>query len=476
MVADLVSLLPPQDLEAEQACLGSMLLEPGAPARAFVHVKPDDFYREVHKTICRAMHKLWRERTPIDPVIVCSELRRMGRLDECGGPEYLTALIGEVPTAAHVVRYAKVVASKARLRRLIVLGDDAVRAAFEQRDEPEVILQGIHAEVLKLAQEQGLRPRPIADQAELMFAETWDSIFTDEAWSDLRFGIRRLDKRLQPLAQNATIVIQAPTGAGKTRFLTKMLCSTLLAMMERDRDTGAWRARSDKRVMLFQLEDRAQRQYELLLAHLSGLGTEALRRGSWADLAEGEVKTRNEKLMAAQRIIEAMPLDIRTSDAGLTTSDVVMDVRSAVVDGQLEAVLIDYAQQLEGDAADGWDNLKQFQGAMKRVCKELQDVCPVVLTSQISTGADGTVYGYGSRVPEQRAGLRLYLEPRRGDGDKEKPADLLVVHIPKSRYTAPLPPVVLHADLARCEFYDDEEHSRLMAVEQAERLGARTAY
>ena len=118
--------VPPQDLDAEQATLGSMLLESEAAARAFAIIGPTDFYREAHQLVCKAMLAVNNRSEPVDLVTVSAELRRMGQLENAGGGEYLTALINKVPTAAHVQRYANIVAEKAVLRRLIVAGSGQV--------------------------------------------------------------------------------------------------------------------------------------------------------------------------------------------------------------------------------------------------------------------------------------------------------------------------------------------------------------
>jgi hypothetical protein len=114
--------VPPRDFDAEQAVLGSMLLEPGAAARAFAIVSPEDFYWEDHRAVCQAMVSVGMRNEPVDLVTVSAELRRNNLLQQIGGGQYLTALIGQVPTAAHVVRYATIVAEKAVLRRLIEAG------------------------------------------------------------------------------------------------------------------------------------------------------------------------------------------------------------------------------------------------------------------------------------------------------------------------------------------------------------------
>ena len=126
--------MPPQDLDAEQATLGSMLVEAGATARAMSIVKEEDFYREAHRLIFKAMVDVHSRNEPVDIVTVSAELRRQGRLEAVGGGEYLTALILEVPTAAHVQRYSQIVAEKSILRQMISTGAEIQGLAY---DNPE---------------------------------------------------------------------------------------------------------------------------------------------------------------------------------------------------------------------------------------------------------------------------------------------------------------------------------------------------
>jgi len=113
---------PPQDLGAEQAALGSMLIEPDAVARCLQVLQPEDFYRDAHKIICKAIRSVFERREPVDMVTVSTELRREGSSMTWVGRRYLTALIDTVPTAAHVVRYATIVEDKSTLRKLIHAG------------------------------------------------------------------------------------------------------------------------------------------------------------------------------------------------------------------------------------------------------------------------------------------------------------------------------------------------------------------
>ena len=122
---------PPHDRTAEQATLGAMLIEPGATARAFAIVQEQDFYPQAHQTIFAAMQAVRDRGDPVDLVTVSAELRRLDQLEKCGAGEYLTACISKVPTAAHVVRYAGIVAEKSALRSAARLGEDLAKAAYE---------------------------------------------------------------------------------------------------------------------------------------------------------------------------------------------------------------------------------------------------------------------------------------------------------------------------------------------------------
>lgn len=133
-VNTMADLAPPQDMDAEQATLGSVLLEAGAAARALAIVEAADFYLEAHRLICQAMMDVNNRNEPVDLVTVAAELRRRNLLEKVGGGEYLTALISQVPTAAHVSRYANIVAEKAVLRRLIHVGSEIQAMAYENKD------------------------------------------------------------------------------------------------------------------------------------------------------------------------------------------------------------------------------------------------------------------------------------------------------------------------------------------------------
>ena len=121
----------PQDLNAEQATLGAMLIEPEAAERAFAIVKRQDFLTETHQAIFQAIQTVHKRGEPVDLVTVSGELLRINKLQSCGGGEYLTAIIGKVPTAAHIARYAGIVAEKSVLREVARLGESLMKDAYD---------------------------------------------------------------------------------------------------------------------------------------------------------------------------------------------------------------------------------------------------------------------------------------------------------------------------------------------------------
>ena len=149
--------LPPQDLEAEQATLGAMLVEAGAADRVMGIVLEEDFYREAHRVIFSAIREVYDRNEPVDLLTVGAELRRRGRLEVVGGGEYLTALIAEVPTTAHVVRYATIVNEKATLRRLITAGSQIQAIAYENPEDIGEALDSAEKSIFELGQRRDAR-------------------------------------------------------------------------------------------------------------------------------------------------------------------------------------------------------------------------------------------------------------------------------------------------------------------------------
>src|SRR5258708_8211327 len=125
--------LLPQNIEAEQGVLGSLVIDPEAIAQIADTLHVGDFYRDVHGVIYGAMLHLYERRTPADFITLCDELARSGSLEEVGGMTYIDQLTDEVPTSAHVEHYARIVIKAAEYRQLIHAAGQIATSAYEER-------------------------------------------------------------------------------------------------------------------------------------------------------------------------------------------------------------------------------------------------------------------------------------------------------------------------------------------------------
>ena len=136
--------VPPQDIEAEQAVVGSMLTDQDAVVAAIETLKPEDFYREDNKIIYEAILNIYNRAEPIDIITLKSELSSMGKLDAVGGLEYIAQLPDKVPTTSNVDRYIKIVQDKAMLRNLIKTANEIISLGYDQTEDVEDVMD--HAE------------------------------------------------------------------------------------------------------------------------------------------------------------------------------------------------------------------------------------------------------------------------------------------------------------------------------------------
>ena len=130
-----VDRLPPQNIEAEQSVLGSLLIDSDAIVRIAPFLRAEDFYRETHSLIYQAILDLHERREPADFITLCDELERRNHLEEVGGAAYLTSLINAVPTSIHVEYYAHIVERTAILRRLITAAGQIASIAYEEAED-----------------------------------------------------------------------------------------------------------------------------------------------------------------------------------------------------------------------------------------------------------------------------------------------------------------------------------------------------
>src|SRR3989339_358068 len=144
--------LPPQSIEAEMCLLGSLMLQKDAIIKVADFLQPDDFYKTTHQVMYEAMQELFEKGDPIDLLSVASRLKEKNQLEQIGGNTYLTEVINTVPTAAHVLNYAKIVQKKRILRDLISTSHDIESMGYDESEDPEVLVDRAEAKIFSIAQ------------------------------------------------------------------------------------------------------------------------------------------------------------------------------------------------------------------------------------------------------------------------------------------------------------------------------------
>ena len=164
--------VPPQDIEAEQAVIGSMLTDQDAVSSAIETLKPEDFYREDNKIIYEAILNIYNRAEPIDIITLKAELSSMNKLEAVGGLEYIAVLPDKVPTTANVDRYIKIVEEKAMLRNLIKTANEILNMGYEPTEEPERVMDLAEKKIFDVMQKKSQKGyTPIKDVLVESFAK-----------------------------------------------------------------------------------------------------------------------------------------------------------------------------------------------------------------------------------------------------------------------------------------------------------------
>ena len=386
--------VPPQNIEAEQSVLGSILIEQSAIAKISDILQPEDFYREAHKMVYRAAMTLFERGEAIDFITVIDTLRREESLERAGGISYITSLANGVPTAANIVFHAKIVQEKSLLRRLIHAATDIAALGYAETEEVERVLDQAEQKILEVATRKiGQDYAPIK---EIIFS-TLDKI--DEMHkakggiTGLSTGFTNLDKLTGGFQRSDLILIAARPSMGKTAFVLNVAQH----MATRDK----------KSVAIFSLE-MPREQLAMRMMCAEGLidsqrfRTGAMSSEEWKNLVD-----------AADRL-SASPMFIDDT-AGVNAVELRNKARRISKEHGLDCIIIDYLQLMDGGAHSRIDNRQQqisdISRSLKALARELQ--VPVIALSQLSRG------------PESRTSRKPMLSDLRESGSLEQDADMV---------------------------------------------------
>lgn len=392
--------LPPHNLDAEQAILGSILLDREVVGRVRAIVEPRDFYRERNAAIFRAMLGLDDRAAPVDYMTLIDELDRDRTLASVGGTTYIAGLIGVVPTPIHAEVYARQVADAAFMRRLISAGGKIATLAFENRCDPETAMarsEQLLADVPSAGSLGGLRPQ--VDVVQDLMA-TLDARFALERASLVGAGIlpstfRDLDARLSGgFARGDLVLLAGRPGMGKSSLMVSIIAGA----------ATQYRARA----AIFTLEMSEEALALRTLASTSGIPLAQFRDGR---LAEGQQK-------ALGRALGIMgDLDLWWDEgATQTLASIRSKARRLSLEGDLHYVVVDHIQLIDGPDGRGENRAAQVAAiskGLKGLAKELNVV--VLALSQLNRGV------------EQRTTKEPQLSDLRDSGALEQDADVVLL-------------------------------------------------
>lgn len=397
--------LPPQSIEAEQAVLGSIFLDPDTVVGALEFIESKDFYRRGHQLIFQAMLELNNHNEAIDIVTVTNALESKNQLEDIGGMAYLAELAVAVPTAANMEYYAKIVEQKAILRNLIHTATDIVTKGYEEGDELASILDEAERSILEVSERRNRSGfLAISDVLNSSIAQIDQLYQNNEDITGLPTGYQALDKMTAGLQKEELIILAARPAVGKTAFALNIA-----------QNIGT---KTDETVAIFSLEMGAESLVNRMLCAEGSIDAGHLRTGTLSEEEWQSLIVAMGSLSKANIYIDDTP--------GIRIAEIRAKCRRLKQEkGNLGLVLIDYLQLIEGTGRESrQQEVSEISRQLKKLAKELK--VPVIALSQLSRGV------------EQRQDKRPVLSDIRESGSIEQDADIV-------------------AFLYRDDYYDREE-------------------
>src|SRR3972149_1354652 len=384
--------IPPQNVEAEQSVLGSLLIDRDAIVKIAESLKPEHFYRPAHAEIYRSILTLYEKRQPADLVTVTDVLKKTDSLEEAGGASYLTNLVNSVPTSAHVQHYANIVKEAATKRALIATAAKMTERAFTPDTEAKDLLELSEQELFGISQDH-LKQNfiPLKDA----LAESFDRL--DELHkkgSGMRgvpTGFGDLDKKLSGLQDSTLVIVAARPSMGKSTLV--MNIAQNLGVKEK------------VPVGVFSLEMSKEQLVDLMLASQSDVD-------AWK-ITTGNLKEEDfEKLSEAMGGLAEAPIFIDDTP-GISIMGMRTKARRLQMEEGLKLLIVDYLQLIHGrDLENRVQEVSEISQALKNLARELK--IPVLACSQLS------------RAGESRQAQIPQLSDLRESGGIEQDADVVM--------------------------------------------------
>ncbi|MDG0873171.1 replicative DNA helicase [Paenibacillus thiaminolyticus] len=388
-----VDRIPPQNLEAEQAVLGAILLQSEALITAMERIQPEDFYDPAHQMIYEAMIELGEENQPVDLITLTAKLQSKQQLEDVGRISYLTKLANAVPTAANVDYYAQIIEEKSMMRRLIRTATQIVSEGYSGGEDVSGLLSDAERRILEISNRRSSSGF-IAIKDVLM--DVYERVeFLSEhqgGTTGIPSGFPDLDKMTSGFQRSDLIIVAARPSVGKTAFALNIA-----------QNVGV---RAKETVAIFSLEMSASQLVQRMICAESNVDAGRLRTGQLEDDDWEKLTMSIAALSEAEVYIDDTP--------GVTVADIRAKCRRLKKERGLGMILIDYLQLIHGRGKPGENRqqeVSEISRTLKQIARELE--VPVIALSQLSRGV------------EQRQDKRPMMSDLRESGSIEQDADIV---------------------------------------------------
>lgn len=394
--------LQPQAPELERAVLGAMMIESDAYARVSEILKPESFYEIRNQKVYKAIQTLAFNEDPVDLLTVTEQLRKMGELEDIGGPVYISELAGNLTSSAHIEYHAKIIAQKALARQLITFSSEVQTDAFDDTNDVNDLMQKAESDLFKISQ-QNLRKDYV--QVESVVAQAIEQLKKAAAnttgLTGLASGYYDLDKMTSGWQKSDLIIIAARPAMGKTAFVLSMAKNITV--------------NNKKPLALFSLEMSNVQLVNRLICNVCEITGDKIKSGQLAPEEWAMLDYHVKELSEAPLYVDDTP--------SLSIFELRTKARRLKREHDIQMIIIDYLQLMNGGTSYGsrQEEVSTISRSLKGLAKELN--IPIIALSQLNRGVENR---------EGAEGKRPQLSDLRESGAIEQDADIVCfIHRPE---------------------------------------------
>jgi replicative DNA helicase len=385
--------VPPHNVEAEQALLGSMFLSSEAVEVAVAAIAKDDFYRPSHQRIFEAIQYLYGRAVPIDQLSVADRLESVNALEQVGGKAYLLDITGVVPTAANAARYAEIVQRTSMLRDLIGAAGQIASLGYEAPDDMQEVVEQAERTLFEVTNKRvSSNFQGMEELLQVSFKQLEELFERQEHISGVPTGFEDLDKLLAGMHRGDLLILAARPSVGKTAFALNIAVNA---------------AKAGSPVALFSLEMAAEQLIQRVLCSEARINSQDVRTGRIKDADWSSIHRAMGQLANLDFYVDDTP--------SISILEVRAKARRLLRDKPNGLIIVDYLQLMQPQnrrSENRQTEIAEISRGLKILAKELG--VPVLALSQLS------------RAVEQRAGKRPQLSDLRESGAIEQDADVVM--------------------------------------------------